>query len=77
VLWTPDDESFMLQAEKIQKTLWKMRNRHFRLFWHDFVWGLYGGGLNGKCQSFVRDLSFWPALHTPQQFSQFPQTIDH
>jgi hypothetical protein len=42
---------------------------------------LYGGclewGLNGKCQSFVRDPSFWPALYTPQQFSQFPQTIDH
>jgi hypothetical protein len=25
-------------------------------------------GLAGKYQSFVRDLSFWPALHTPQQF---------
>ena len=34
-------------------------------------------GLNGKCRCFVRDPSFWPALYTPQQFSQFPQTIDH
>jgi hypothetical protein len=25
--------------------------------------------LTGKCQSFVRDLNFWPARHTPQQFS--------
>jgi hypothetical protein len=22
-------------------------------------------GLNGKCRYFVRDLNFWPALHTP------------
>ena len=34
-------------------------------------------GLNGKCQSFVRDLSFWPARHTPQQFSQKVQGTDH
>jgi hypothetical protein len=70
VFWTRGGESFMLQAECFQKkTLWKMRNRHFRLFRDDFAWGLYGGGLNGKYQSFVRDPSFWPALHTLQQFS--------
>ena len=49
----------------------------FYMFWAGFVWGLYGGGLTGKCRSFVRDLSFWPALHTPQQFSPFAQTTDH
>ncbi len=52
------------------------RNRHFYLFWAVFVWGLYGGGLNGKCQSFVRDLNFWMALHTPQQFSPIAHTTD-
>ena len=34
-------------------------------------------GLNGKCQSFVRDLSLWPAPHTAQQFSQKAQGTDH
>ena len=34
-------------------------------------------GLTGKCLFFVRDLSFWPALHTPQQFSQKTQGTDH
>jgi hypothetical protein len=29
--------------------------------------------LTGKCQSFVRDLSFWPARRTPRQFSQKAQ----
>jgi hypothetical protein len=33
--------------------------------------------LNGKCQSFVRDLNFWPALHTPQQFSPIAHNTDH
>ena len=32
--------------------------------------------LNGKCQSFVRDLNFWPALHTPQQFSPIAHNTD-
>jgi hypothetical protein len=26
--------------------------------------------LTGKCKSFVHNLNFWPARHTPQQFSQ-------
>ena len=30
-----------------------------------------------KCQSFVRDLNFWPARHTPPQFSQKVQGTDH
>ena len=76
MFWTPGDESYMLDAEKFQKTLRFLRNRHFYLFWGGFVWGLYGGVLNGKCQSFVRDLSFWPALHRPQQFSQKAQGTD-
>jgi hypothetical protein len=59
----------MLHAEYFQKTLCDRRNRHFFLFWGGFVWGLYGGGLTGKCKSFVRDLSFWLARRTPQQFS--------
>ena len=33
--------------------------------------------MNGKCQFFVRDLSFWPALRTPRQFSQKVQGTDH
>jgi hypothetical protein len=53
-----------------------LRNRHFYLFWGGFVWGLYGGGLTIKCQSFVRDLSFWPARRTPRQFSQKAQGTD-
>jgi hypothetical protein len=36
-----------------------------------------GGGLNGKCQSFVRDLNFWPTLHAPQQFSPIAHNTDH
>ena len=35
------------------------------------------GGLNGKCRSFVRDLNFLPALHTPLQFSLIAQTTAH
>jgi hypothetical protein len=78
VFWRLDGQSFMLQAKYLQKkNMWKMRNRHFRLFRDDFVWGSFGGGLNEKCQSFVRNPSFWPVLYTSQQFSQFPQTIDH
>jgi hypothetical protein len=38
---------------------------------------LYRGGLNGKCQSFVRDLNFRPALHTPQQFSPIAHNTGH
>ena len=34
-------------------------------------------GLAGKCRSFVRDLSLWPAPQTPQQFSQKAQGTDH
>ena len=30
-----------------------------------------------KCQSFVRDLNFWPALHTPRQFPQKMQGTNH
>jgi hypothetical protein len=59
-----------------QKTCTFLRNRHFYLFWGGFVWGLYGGGLNRKCLSFVRDLSFCPARHTPQQFSRKAQGTD-
>ena len=32
--------------------------------------------MTGKCQSFVRDLSFWPARRTPRQFSQKAQGTD-
>ena len=53
------------------------RNQDFYLFLACFVWGLYGGCLTGKCLSFVRDLSFWPALRTPRQFSQKAQGTDH
>ena len=67
----------MLQTAYCRKTLWKMRNRYFRLFWDDFVWGLFGGGLNRKCQCFVRDPSFWPALHTPRQFSPIAHNPGH
>jgi hypothetical protein len=66
----------MLHAEYFRKTLRFLRNRHFYLFWGGFVWGLHGGGLTGKCQSFVRDLSFWPARRTPRQFSQKVQGTD-
>jgi hypothetical protein len=41
---------------------------------------LYEGsmeGLNGKCQSFVRDLHFWAALQTPQQLSPIIHATDH
>ena len=74
---TPDGESYILHAEYFQKTLHFLRNRHFYLFWGGFVWGLYGGGLTWKCQSFVRNLSFWPARRTPRQFSQKAQGTDH
>ena len=67
----------MLHAKYFQKTLHFSRNRDFYLFWGGFVWGLYGGGLTGKCQSFVWDLSFWPALRTPWQISQKVQGTDH
>jgi hypothetical protein len=53
VFWTPDGESFMLQTEYFRKTLWKMSSRHFRLFWDDFVWGLYGGGFNANLLSAI------------------------
>ena len=49
----------------------------FYLFWGGFVWGLYGGGLIGKCKSFGRDLNFWPARHTPRQISQKAWGTDH
>ena len=77
MFWTPDGESYILHAEYFQKTLCDRRNRHFYLFWAGFVWGLYGGGLTGKCQSFVRNLNFWPARRTPRQFSQKVQGTDH
>ena len=77
MFWTPGAESYMLHAKFFQKTLHFLRNRHFYLFWAGFVWGLYGGGLTGKCQSFVRNLNFWPARHTPRQFSQKVQGTDH
>jgi hypothetical protein len=32
--------------------------------------------LTGKCQSFVRNLNFWPARRTPRQFSQKVQGTD-
>ena len=31
----------------------------------------------GKCQSLVRDFNFWPARHTPRQFSPIAHTTDH
>jgi hypothetical protein len=67
----------MTQAGKFLKTLHFLRNRHFYLFWAGFFMGFYGGGLSRNYQSFVRDLSFWPALHTPWQFSQKMQGTDH
>jgi hypothetical protein len=67
----------MLHAEIFSKTLHFLRNRHFYLFLGGFVWGLYGGGLTEKCQSFGRDLNFWPARRTPRQFSQKVQGTDH
>ena len=60
-----------------KKTLRFSRNRHFYLVWGGFVWGLNGGGLTGKCQSFARDPSFWPACHTPRHFSRKMQGTDH
>ena len=61
----------------LKKTLHFLRNRHFYLFWAGFVWGLYGGGLTAKCLSFVRNLNFWPARHTPQQFSPIAHNPGH
>ena len=50
---------------------------YFHLFAGGFVRGLYGGGLIGKCQSLFRDLNFWPARHTPRQFSPIAHKTDH
>ena len=33
--------------------------------------------MTGKCQSFVRNLNFWPARHTPRQFSPIAHNPDH
>jgi hypothetical protein len=33
--------------------------------------------IDWKCQSFVHNLNFWPSRHTPQQFSQKVQGVDH
>jgi hypothetical protein len=33
--------------------------------------------LSGKCQSFVRNLNFWPARHAPRQFSPIAHNPDH
>ena len=41
VFWTPDDESYELQAEHFIRNTVKMSNRHFQLFSGDFVWGIY------------------------------------
>jgi hypothetical protein len=60
-----------------KKNLVPLEKSTFYLFWAGFVGGLYGGGLNRKCQSFVRDLNFWAALHTPQQFSPTAHTSYH
>jgi hypothetical protein len=38
---------------------------------------MYGGGLTGKYQSFIRGLNFWPARRTPWQRSQKVQGTDH
>jgi hypothetical protein len=67
----------MQHAKYFQKTLCDRWNWHFHLFRAGFVWGLYGGGLNGKCRSFVRYLNFWPARHTPQQFFPIAHKPDH
>jgi hypothetical protein len=79
VFWTPDGESYMyiVHAKFFKKTLHFLRNRHFYLFRGGFIWGLYGGGLTGKCQSFAHNLNLWPSRHTPQQFSQKVQGTDH
>jgi hypothetical protein len=37
VFWTPDDESYMLDAENLQKTLRFLRKRDFYLFSGGFV----------------------------------------
>jgi hypothetical protein len=42
-----------------------------------FCMSLRGRNLIGKCQSFVRDLNFWPALHTPRPFSRKAQGTHH
>ena len=33
--------------------------------------------MTGKCQSFVRNLNFWPARHTPRQFSPIAHNPGH
>ena len=63
-----------------KKTLWKLSNRHFYLFWGDFVWGFYrsmeGFWLeNANLWSVIRDSG--RLLGPPLQLSQFPQTTDH
>jgi hypothetical protein len=68
----------MLHAKYFQKkNLVRSEKSTFLLVLGRFVWGLYGGGLRGKCWSLVRDLNFWPARHTPQQFSPIAHNPDH
>ena len=68
---------FHAASEKSSKNPTLFEKSIFYLFWGGFVWGLIWGGLSGKCQSLVRDLNFWPAVHTPQQFSRIAHNTDH
>jgi hypothetical protein len=72
--WELHDARGIFSKKKKPCAFWEIDI--FYMFWGGFVWGLYGGGLTGKCQSFVRDLSFWPARRTPRQFSQKTQGTD-
>ena len=73
----PDDESFILHVEYSVKTPALFEKSTFSPVLGRFYIRALWRGLNKKCQSFVRDLSFWPALHTPMQFSQKAQGTDH
>ena len=78
VFWAPDDD---LRAScctrNIFKTLALFEKSTFLPVLGRFCVRTLWRGLNGKCQSFVRDLNFWPALHTPGQFSQKAQGTGH
>ena len=73
----PDDESFILHVEYSVKTPALFEISTFSHVLGRFYIRALWRGLNKKCQSFVRDLSFWPALHTPWQFSRKVQGTHH
>jgi hypothetical protein len=58
----------MLHAEYFQKILCEVEINILQVLGRFCMRALWKG-LNKKCQSFAHDLNFWPALHTPQQFS--------